>query len=131
MTQVAATLLDLPAVGALSGPSHAEEVARGIPTAVTFAGLSGMGDLIVTCTSGLSRNRSVGERIGRGEAVEKVLGNMRQAVEGAWNCASARALAHDVGAEVPIAEEVYRIVHEGRNPRDAVAALLARDVRPE
>ena len=214
MSEVAAEILGLPDVAALSGPSHAEEVARGILTAVTvaardreratriqeafanprfrvytaddvigvelggalknviaiavgmsdglgfgdntraalitrglsemtrlgcavgaqaktFSGLSGLGDLIVTCTSKLSRNRSVGERIGRGEKVDDILGGMAQATEGIWNCASARALAHAKHIDAPVTEQVYAIVHEGRDPREAVASLMSRDVRAE
>lgn len=98
---------------------------------LTFAGLSGMGDLIVTCTSRHSRNRGVGERIGRGEAIEQILGNTAQATEGVWNCAAARDMARELGIEVPITDEVYAIVHEGKSPADAVASLLERDVKPE
>jgi glycerol-3-phosphate dehydrogenase (NAD(P)+) len=90
-----------------------------------------MGDLIVTCTSRLSRNRAVGERIGRGEQVDQILQSMEQVAEGVWNCANACALARDAGVEVPIAAEVYSIVHEGKDPHKAVATLLARDPRPE
>jgi len=99
--------------------------------ATTFSGLSGMGDLIVTCTSRLSRNRNVGERLGRGETLEQIMGPMKQAVEGVWNCASARALAHDKGIEMPITDQVYAIVHRGKNPRDAVRALMGRNVKAE
>jgi glycerol-3-phosphate dehydrogenase (NAD(P)+) len=214
MSRVAEELLGVSPVSALSGPSHAEEVARNIPTAVTlassepnhavrlqrlmarpcfriyssddivgvelggalknviaiavgmsdglgfgdntraalitrglaemtrlgvalgarpatFSGLSGMGDLIVTCTSSLSRNRAVGERLGRGETIEQILANMKQAVEGVWNCASARALAHTLNVDVPVTEEVYAIVHEHKSPQDAVGSLLERSVRAE
>ncbi len=214
MTEVADELLAHPGVAALSGPSHAEEVARNIPTAVvaaaadpataacfqalftdrafrvytatdvrgvqlggalkniiavavgisdglgfgdntraalmtrglaeigrlgaalgaqpdTFAGLSGMGDLVVTCTSRHSRNRGVGERIGRGEPIDAIMGNMRQAVEGVYNCSQALALARRHDIEVPITEQVHAIVHEGKPPREAVEDLLARDLKPE
>lgn len=214
MTEVAAELLQHTPVAALSGPSHAEEVARKIPTAVvmasedqeyrrklqdifansyfrvytsgdvtgvelggalknviaiavgisdgmgfgdntraalitrglteitrlgcalgaeasTFAGLSGMGDLIVTCTSRLSRNRAVGERLGKGESIDRILQDMKQAVEGVWNCAVARDLARKAGVEVPVTDEVYAIIHEGKNPHDAVKSLLERRVKPE
>jgi len=97
----------------------------------TFAGLSGMGDLIVTCTSRLSRNRSVGERIGKGESVDQIMRNMQQAVEGIWNCRQAVELARMHAIDVPIAEQVYLIAHEGKNPRNAVEDLLAREVKPE
>jgi len=214
MSRVAERVLGRAPVAVLSGPSHAEEVARGIPTAVvvacdqpeparrlqsifaaarfrvytsddtlgvelggtlknviaiavgvsdglgfgdntraalitrglaeitrlgsalgarptTFSGLSGMGDLIVTCTSRHSRNRGVGERIGRGETVDQVLGSTAQATEGVWNCAAARTMARELGIEVPITEEVYSIVHEAKPPADAVASLLERNTRPE
>ena len=214
MTQVAERVLGIKSVAALSGPSHAEEVARGIPTAVTvacsnkdhahklqtllsnpkfrvytsddvagtelggalkniiaiavgisdglgfgdntraalitrglaemsrlgtalgaqpetFTGLSGMGDLIVTCTSHLSRNRSTGEKIGRGESIDNIMGKTKQAVEGVWNCATARTIAHKLKIEMPITEEIYAVIHQGKSPNDAVTSLLQRDVKSE
>ncbi len=214
MSTIAETLLDHKPIAALSGPSHAEEVARGVPTAVTiacenkecsknlqqllsnshfrvyttqdiigvelggalknviaiavgisdglgfgdntraalitrglveikrigmalganettFSGLSGLGDLIVTCTSKLSRNRGVGERIGRGEKAADILSNMQQAAEGVWNCASAQSVAEKHHLEAPITNEVYAIIHENKNPLDALKSLLSRDVKPE
>lgn len=214
MTDVAKEVLGTRRVAALSGPSHAEEVARGVPTAVvaaaadpavakdvqaafgsprfrvytsddelgvqlggalknvialavgvsdglgfgdntraalitrglaeitrlgvsdgarpeTFAGLSGMGDLIVTCTSRHSRNRAVGERLGRGESLEAILSGMKQVAEGVWNCAAARALARQQGVSVPITDQVYAVLNEGLRPADAVEALMSREARPE
>lgn len=214
MTEVAAEVLNHAVIAALSGPSHAEEVARRIPTAVviasrnkehsdelqkvftsdrfrvytsddvkgveyggalknviavavgmsdgigfgdntraalitrglveitrlgsalgakqsTFAGLSGMGDLIVTCTSRHSRNRSVGERLGKGETIEHIMGDMKQVAEGVWNCAIVRELARKLKVEVPITEEVYAIVHKGKKPQSALATLMTRDLKPE
>ncbi|MBT3295539.1 MAG: NAD(P)-dependent glycerol-3-phosphate dehydrogenase [Verrucomicrobia bacterium] len=214
MSVVAQAVLDSPHVAVLSGPSHAEEVARGIPTAVvmaaeeaglsqelqavfaaplfrvysaddvigvelggalknviaiavgmadglgfgdntraalitrglaemtrlgvalgaqptTFAGLSGMGDLIVTCTSQHSRNRGVGERIGRGEPVATIMDGFKQAVEGVWNCAAASELAAGLGIDVPVTREVFAIVHQGKTPQDGVSALLERDLKSE
>lgn len=214
MSELAEQMLDIAAVAALSGPSFADEVAAGLPTAVviacrdearaerlqrvfsselfraytsddvigtelggalknvvaiaagvsdgigfgynskaalitrglaeikrlgcalgarpeTFAGLSGMGDLLMTCMGRLSRNRSVGARLGSGEKIEAILAGMRQVAEGVWNCANARAVAHEHGVEVPITDEVYAIVNEGKNPRDALQALLARDLKSE
>jgi len=214
MTEIARECLGIPCAAALSGPSHAEEVACGIPTAVvvaspreddraalqavfnnsrfrvytaddvtgvqiggalknviaiavgisdglgfgdntraalitrglseisrlgaalgckaeTFAGLSGMGDLIVTCTSRHSRNRGVGERLGRGESLAQITGGMKQVAEGVWNAANAKALAMEHGVEVPITEQVCRILHEGASPLHAVEALMSRDVKPE
>lgn len=214
MTEVAAELLGRGPTSALSGPSHAGEVARGIPTAVvvacadhalaqafqrlfsgpafrvytsddvvgvelggalknviaiaagvsdgigfgdntkaalitrglaeitrlgcalgahraTFAGLSGMGDLVVTCTSRHSRNRAVGERLGRGESIDQILKSMEQVAEGVWTCATAQNLAREHRTRVPITDEICAIIHQGKNPRDAVQALLGREPRPE
>lgn len=99
--------------------------------ASTFSGLSGMGDLIVTCTSKLSRNWKVGEKIGRGEPVSSVLGSTRQAIEGAWNCSAALALARECGVEMPVTAEVHAVLHEGKSPLEAVRSLMMRDVKPE
>lgn len=214
MTQVAADALGVPEVAALSGPSHAEEVARGIPTAVvvaardaglaarlqavfggprfrvytsddpvgvelggavknvialavgisdglgfgdntraalitrglsemarlgaalgarpeTFAGLSGMGDLVVTCTSRHSRNRGVGERLGRGEALAEIERSMAQVAEGVWNCPIALSLAAEHGVELPISEQVHAVLRGASAPREAVVALMERDAKPE
>ena len=98
---------------------------------ITFAGLSGMGDLIVTCTSRHSRNRGVGERIGRGEAVSDILAGMKQVAEGITNCRAAYELAAAQDVEVPIAAEVFRIVYENKSPSAAVNALLSREMKPE
>ena len=214
MTQTAEELLGRGDIVALSGPSHAEEVARGVPTAVavgcadlraaahaqtlfnapvfrvytsddpvgvelggalknviaiaagvsdgigygdnskaslitrglaeitrlgvvlgadpaTFSGLSGMGDLIVTCCSQHSRNRRVGECLGRGETLQEILQRTEQVAEGVWNCTNAKDAAARHGVEVPITDEVHAIVHESKNPRDAVTDLLTREPRPE
>lgn len=214
LTEVADEVLNRRPVAALSGPSHAEEVARGIPTAVaiacadpavatalqqvfnnptfriyttddvvgvelggalknviavaagisdgigfgdnskaalitrglaemtrlgvargahpeTFAGLSGIGDLIVTCASKLSRNRGVGERLGRGEKLDAIMGGMEQVAEGIWTCRAALDLARELGVDVPITEQVVAVVHEGLDPRLGVQTLMARDPKPE
>ena len=214
MSQVAAEELNHTSIAALSGPSHAEEVAKGVPSAVvvacpnhakrkilqdafnrntfrvytsddvigaelggamkniiaiaagisdgigfgdntkaalitrglaemtrlgvamganasTFSGLSGIGDLIVTCASKLSRNRSVGERLGRGETIQQIMDSMVQVAEGVWNCTTAVQLASELAVEVPIAEEVHNVVHEEKDPREAVQSLLSRDPKPE
>ena len=99
--------------------------------AETFAGLSGVGDLLLTCTGRLSRNRGVGERIGRGEKLADILNGMRQVAEGVWNCVHARALARAVGVEAPITEETYRVLHENKDPRRAVRDLMEREPRAE
>lgn len=214
MTEVAKSILPDSIVAALSGPSHAEEVARGIPTAVvlasedplqaqrlrdifmnprfrvytsadvlgvelggalkniiavavgisdglgfgdntraalitrgmaeitrlgvamgaraeTFAGLSGIGDLVVTCTSRHSRNRSVGERLGRGEKATEIIASMQQVAEGIWNCSLAHELAAEHGVETPIIDQVHGVVNGGLDPNHAVAALMEREPKPD
>lgn len=214
LSELAGQVLGHPSVAALSGPSHAEEVARGTPTAVTvacpeparaeawqrifsnrifrvytsgdaagvelggalknviaiaagfcdgigfgdntkaalmtrglaemarlgvklgarpetFSGLSGMGDLIVTCCSKHSRNRGVGERLGRGEKIADILASMQMIAEGVFNSRTAWEAAQRHGIEMPITEAVFRVIHEGHDPRAAVEALLARTPREE
>jgi len=97
----------------------------------TFYGLSGVGDLMVTCMSPQSRNRTVGERLGRGEAMEDILGGMEQVAEGVWTCGTALALAQQAGVPVPVMEQVDSIVHHGVKPADAVRELMGRDPRAE
>ncbi len=97
----------------------------------TFAGLSGTGDLMLTCFGRLSRNRSVGERLGRGEKAEDILRGMAQVAEGVTNCDNAAALAREAGVEMPIAEAVHAVVRGRMGPREAVAHLMGRDPRPE
>ena len=98
---------------------------------VTFAGLSGIGDLIVTCASKHSRNRGVGERLGKGQTLQDILKSMEQVAEGVWTCTTAIALAAKAGIEIPIIEQVNAILYEGRDPKQAVQALMSRDPKPE
>ena len=97
----------------------------------TFSGLSGIGDLIVTCASRHSRNRSVGERLGKGESLEQIMGSMKQVAEGIWNAKAARDLAAEHNIEMPITEEVCKIVEDGKDPREALTDLMSRDPRAE
>ena len=99
--------------------------------ALTFAGLSGMGDLIVTCASRHSRNRAVGRRIAQGMTVEEALAASPMVAEGVRTTRSARELAHRHGVQMPIAGQVYRVLFENADPREAVAALMTRDAKPE
>ncbi|MGI5868584.1 MAG: NAD(P)H-dependent glycerol-3-phosphate dehydrogenase [Kiritimatiellia bacterium] len=214
LTVTAADALGIRNVAALSGPSHAEEVARGVPTAVviasedfeqarrlqaifsgarfraytstdpigvelggavknvlalavgisdglgfgdnsraalitrglaemarlgtalggqaeTFAGLSGLGDLVVTCTSRHSRNRGTGERLGRGEDLATIQHGMKQVAEGVWNCAIVVELARAHGVEMPICETVKAVLESRIAPGDAFELLMGRDVKPE
>ena len=97
----------------------------------TFTGLSGIGDLMVTCMSRHSRNRGVGERLGKGETLEEIMASMKMVAEGVWNCQAAKELAAELGVPVPITEQVNAVVHEGKDPREAVMALMARAPKPE
>jgi glycerol-3-phosphate dehydrogenase (NAD(P)+) len=98
---------------------------------LTLSGLAGMGDLILTCTGGLSRNRSVGVSLGQGRTIDEILGEMTMVAEGVRTTRSARDLAvrHDV--EMPIVEEVYSILFEGRSAREAVENLMLREPKSE
>ena len=214
MSELAQEILGLDAIAVLSGPSHAEEVARKIPTAVvaasedeavakrvqqlfsgpqfrvytstdplgveiggavknviaiavgasdglgfgdntraalitrglseitrfgialgacpgTFAGLSGVGDLIVTCTSRHSRNHSVGERLGRGESIDAILGSMKMVAEGVWNSKVIHTLGKTYAVSLPITNIVYGLCYEGLAAADAVATLMTRDMKSE
>lgn len=97
----------------------------------TFAGLSGIGDLTVTCFSRLSRNRTFGERLGRGESAAEILASTRSAVEGHPTAASALALARNREVPCPIITEVHAMLYAGKDPRQAVADLLSRDSKAE
>ena len=97
----------------------------------TLAGLSGLGDLVLTCTGDLSRNRRVGLELGRGRSLPEVLADMTMVAEGVKTAASAHALADREGVEMPITTEVYRALYEGKAPAAAVESLLTRALRPE
>lgn len=99
--------------------------------AETFAGLSGMGDLMVTCFSKLSRNRGFGERVGRGEQPEAILASMTSVVEGCPTARSAWQLARKLGISTPIIDEVYAMLYEGKNVRQAVQDLTTRESKAE
>jgi len=214
MSVIAAEILGNPNIVVLSGPSHAEEVARRIPTAVvaastdetlsarvqsifsgprfrvytstdplgveiggavknviaisvgasdglgfgdntraalitrgltemtrlglamgaraeTFSGLSGIGDLIVTCTSRHSRNHHVGECLGKGESIDSILGGMKMVAEGVWNARIVRTLAVEHAVEMPITETVYRLCYEQARAAEEVASLMGRETKPE
>ena len=214
MSELARSILGLKRVVVLSGPTHAEEVARGIPTAIvaaaenpedakavqaiwngplfrvytsddpvgvelggavknviaiavgcsdglgfgdntraalitrglaevarfaracgaqaqTISGLSGVGDLIVTCTSRHSRNHAVGERLGRGERILDITASMQMVAEGVWNAHVVRDRARQLGVDMPIVETVYRVCHEGLPVDDAIAALMGRPPKAE
>jgi len=99
--------------------------------AETFAGLAGMGDLIATATSRHSRNRRLGEAVGRGATLAEALASSPMVSEGVGTCEAAVALARRHGVELPIAEQVHAILFEGKSARAALRELLTRDLRPE
>lgn len=99
---------------------------------MTFAGLAGLGDLVATCASPLSRNRTFGEQLGRGDSIEQAQqATYGQVAEGVKSCTSIRALAARHGLEMPITDGVHRVCHEDENPQDMAAELLGRAHKPE
>ncbi|MBF0164332.1 MAG: NAD(P)-dependent glycerol-3-phosphate dehydrogenase [Magnetococcales bacterium] len=97
----------------------------------TFAGLSGLGDLLLTATSDLSRNRTVGVRIGRGETLESIQRGTHEIAEGVRTVEGVRRLAEKLDLDLPITRAVHGILYEGRAPLDAVRDLMERDLKPE
>jgi len=122
--------------------SHAALITRGLAEmtrlgvvmgarASTFAGLAGLGDLVLTCSSELSRNRTVGFRLGRGESLDEILDSMKMVAEGVRTTKAARQLAQEYRVEMPIVEEVHHILFEGKPPKRATADLMLREPKPE
>jgi glycerol-3-phosphate dehydrogenase (NAD(P)+) len=97
----------------------------------TLSGLAGVGDLIVTCMSRHSRNRYVGDQIGKGRKLRDVLGEMVMVAEGVKTTKAAVMLASKVGVELPIAEQVYKVLFNGKNPRKAIRDLMVRKAKKE
>ncbi len=97
----------------------------------TFAGLAGMGDLVLTCTGDLSRNRTVGIELGKGRKLEEILGGMKMIAEGVKTTLSAYQLAQREQVELPIIEQMYAILYENKDPRQAVSDLMMRDLKAE
>jgi glycerol-3-phosphate dehydrogenase (NAD(P)+) len=97
----------------------------------TFAGLSGLGDLTVTCFSKLSRNRSLGERLGRGEKLANILASSVTVAEGYPTARSARQLARRHGVSTPILDEVYSLLYEGKDVAKALQDLVGRESKAE
>ena len=97
----------------------------------TFTGLSGIGDLITTCISRYSRNRAVGEAVGRGRLLSKVVGEMEMVAEGVDASSAVRGLARTLGVEMPITEQVYQVLFRRKEPLQAVTDLMLRQPKPE
>jgi glycerol-3-phosphate dehydrogenase (NAD(P)+) len=99
--------------------------------ALTFSGLAGMGDLVATCISTQSRNRYVGEQLGRGRGIDEIIDEMSMVAEGVKTAAVVMELSEQYGVEMPIAEQVYAVLHEGRLATEAYRGLLGREYRHE
>ena len=99
--------------------------------AETFMGLAGAGDLVLTCTGDLSRNRTVGLKLGQGQRLNSILAEMRMVAEGVRTTESTRNLARRRGIVMPITEAVYEILYEDKPARQAVSELMSRDLKSE
>lgn len=98
---------------------------------LTFMGLAGLGDLVLTCTGDLSRNRTVGLRLARGESLESILGGMGQVAKGVRSTRSVRDLAARIEVEMPIVEQVYEMLYHAKSPQVVVEELMTRESKPE
>jgi glycerol-3-phosphate dehydrogenase (NAD(P)+) len=98
---------------------------------LTFSGLAGMGDLVATCISRQSRNRYVGEELGKGRTIEEIVAEMNMVAEGVKTSRVALQLAARVGVEMPIAEQVVAVLYEGRTAAEIIPALMQREAKPE
>ncbi|HEX6261120.1 MAG TPA: NAD(P)H-dependent glycerol-3-phosphate dehydrogenase [Woeseiaceae bacterium] len=97
----------------------------------TFTGLAGMGDLLLTCTDNLSRNRRMGLALARGLTIEEAQAEIQQVVEGVPAAKAVHQVAERLGVDMPISQQIYRILYEGKEPRAAVDALMGRALKPE
>jgi glycerol-3-phosphate dehydrogenase (NAD(P)+) len=97
----------------------------------TFSGLAGLGDLVLTCTGSLSRNRHVGIELGKGHSLAEILEGMKMVAEGVGTAGALLALARESGIELPITEQVAAILDEGRSPREAIRSIMERPLRRE
>jgi glycerol-3-phosphate dehydrogenase (NAD(P)+) len=98
---------------------------------MTFAGLSGLGDLVLTCSGDLSRNRRVGLALGQGKKLGEIIAEMRMVAEGVKTTRAARELARTLGVPAPITEFMYQVMYEDRPARDALRELMTRELKPE
>ncbi len=98
---------------------------------ITFSGLAGMGDLVLTCMGGLSRNRALGTRLGKGEKLDDILKSTKTVAEGVKTAKAARELANKYHVEMPVVEEVYQLLYEDKDPKQAVKDLMTRELKEE
>ncbi len=99
--------------------------------AITFLGLAGLGDLVLTCCGDLSRNRTVGIKLGQGKKLSEILTEMNEVAEGVKTSKSAFQLSKKLGVEMPITEEVYKMLYEDKSPKEVVKDLMGRDLKKE
>jgi glycerol-3-phosphate dehydrogenase (NAD(P)+) len=97
----------------------------------TLSGLAGLGDLVLTCTGSLSRNRQVGIELGKGRSLPEILDGMKMIAEGIGTAGALLALAREAGVELPITEQVSAILHQGRSPREAIRSIMERPLKRE
>jgi glycerol-3-phosphate dehydrogenase (NAD(P)+) len=97
----------------------------------TLSGLAGLGDLVLTCTGDLSRNRTVGFRLGQGETIKHITDSMKMVAEGVINTKTVRALAFEAGVEMPITQSVYGVIYENKPPQEALHELMTRALKAE
>jgi len=97
----------------------------------TFAGLAGIGDLVLTCTGELSRNHRVGHELGKGRTLREILSGMRMVAEGVHTTVAARRISRALGVEMPISEEIYQVLYRGKPPKKAVEELMSRALKAE
>lgn len=97
----------------------------------TLSGLAGLGDLILTCTGHLSRNRQVGLELGRGKSIQEITGNMRMVAEGVRTTEAVYRLAQKLAVSMPITEQVYKVIYEGHDPGAAILELMSRELKEE
>ncbi len=97
----------------------------------TLSGLAGLGDLVLTCTGALSRNRQVGIELGKGRTISEILVGMRMVAEGVGTAPALLALAREAGIEMPITEQVNAILHQGKSPREAIRSIMDRPLKHE
>ncbi len=98
---------------------------------LTFSGLAGIGDLVLTCTGDLSRNRTVGLKIGKGMSLEEITGSMNMVAEGIKTAKSAFELAKKTGVDMPISTQIYQILYDGKDPREGIKDLMMRELKAE
>ena len=147
--QIAATVKNVLAIGAgisdgleFGANARAALITRGLTEimrlgvrlgadAETFMGLAGLGDLVLTCTDNLSRNRRFGLAIAKGQSHAQAQQEIGQVVEGIKTADVVYSLARELGISMPITEQVYRVIHQNAEPREAVQSLFLRDLKAE